>query len=146
MHRLIHHNAQLINELHDRLHDEFRKQPHGLAHKRACEEFNAKYDFLAFPGGYESGISKIEEGDPTAIEAALSFLEVRPYFFRSQYMRTKILRLLRHAPMTENQKARLLTIRQKKAERAGAANPHACGTFGTSAAEQPLVPKAGGDT
>jgi len=33
-----------------------------------------------------------------------------------------------------------------KAERAGAVNPHAFGTFGTSAAEQPLVPKASGDT
>lgn len=34
----------------------------------------------------------------------------------------------------------------KIAERTGAANPHAFGTFGTSAAEQPLVPKASGDT
>ena len=34
----------------------------------------------------------------------------------------------------------------KKAERADAANPHAFGTFGTSAAVQPLVPKASGDT
>jgi len=34
----------------------------------------------------------------------------------------------------------------KKAEQSDAVNPHAFGTFGTSAAEQPLVPKAGGDT
>jgi len=34
----------------------------------------------------------------------------------------------------------------KMAERAGAVNPHAFGTFGTSAPEQPLVPKASGDT
>ena len=34
----------------------------------------------------------------------------------------------------------------KIAEQADAVNPHACGTFGTSAAEQPLVPKASGDT
>jgi len=37
-------------------------------------------------------------------------------------------------------------IKIEKAEQAGAVNPHACGTFGTSAAEQPLVPKASGDT
>jgi hypothetical protein len=30
------------------------------------------------------------------------------------------------------------------AEQADALNHHACGTFGTSAAEQPLVPKACG--
>jgi hypothetical protein len=34
----------------------------------------------------------------------------------------------------------------KKAERAGAANPCAFGTSGTSAAEQPLVPEASRDT
>jgi len=34
----------------------------------------------------------------------------------------------------------------KTAERAGAANPHAFGTFGISPAEQALMPKASGDT
>jgi len=33
-----------------------------------------------------------------------------------------------------------------QSERAGAANPHAFGTFGISAAEQPRMPKASGDT
>ena len=35
---------------------------------------------------------------------------------------------------------------QYKAERTGAVNPHAFGTFGISAAEQPRMPKASGDT
>jgi len=39
--------------------------------------------------------------------------------------------------------ARKLT---KMSERAGAANPHACGTSGISAAEQPRMPEASGDT
>jgi hypothetical protein len=34
----------------------------------------------------------------------------------------------------------------QKAEQAGAANPCACGTSGTSAAEQPLVPEASRDS
>jgi phage FluMu protein Com len=38
------------------------------------------------------------------------------------------------------------SVMKNMVERAGAVNPHACGTFGTSAAEQPLVPKASGDT
>jgi peroxiredoxin len=37
-------------------------------------------------------------------------------------------------------------LRNQNAEQSDAVNPHAFGTFGTSAAEQPLVPKAGGDT
>jgi len=36
------------------------------------------------------------------------------------------------------------TNEAKKAEQADALNHHAFGTFGTSAAEQPLVPKASG--
>jgi len=41
---------------------------------------------------------------------------------------------------------RIAFHQRNESEQAGAANPHAFGTFGTSAAEQPWVPKASGDT
>src|ERR1035437_6940502 len=107
MHRLIEHNAKLITELHKRIHEEFRAQPHGPAHHEACREFHERYDGLAFPGGYAAGLRKIAEGDATAIEAALAFLEVRPYFFRSQYMMKKLTRLLKHATLSGSQSERL---------------------------------------
>ena len=40
----------------------------------------------------------------------------------------------------------VLELKRDKAERAGAANPHAFGTSGISAAEQPRMPEASGDT
>jgi hypothetical protein len=111
---LIQKNAQRITELRDRIWETFEafkqnKSSHyaGAAWSRACAEFHSEYDALAFPGGYEAGLKRIQAGDGRAIEDALTFLEVRPYFFRSQYMRTKLTRLLRHAPLTAQQAERL---------------------------------------
>ena len=110
MHALIKHNAQQIRDLHDRINQTFSEKPHGPEHKRACEEFHSRYDSLAFPGGYEAGLQKISEGDASTLDAALNFLEVQPYFFRSQYMRTKLIRLLKKANLTKPQETRFNNV------------------------------------
>ena len=117
MHRLIEHNAKLVTELHQRIHKEFRARPNSAAHRDACKEFHERYDGLAFPGGYESGLARLKDGDPATIEAALVFLEVRPYFFRSQYMMTKLTRLLNHATMSVGQRERFVKLRLKKVKK-----------------------------
>lgn len=103
-------NAKRVTELHDRIHGTFKLRdtsPEARAEwSRACDEFHGQYDALAFPGGYESGLLKIQAGDSRAIEDALAFVELRPYFFRSQYIRTKLTRLLKHAPLTARQTER----------------------------------------
>jgi hypothetical protein len=117
MHRLIEHNAKLITELRKRIDDEFQKQPHGPSHHAACKEFRERYDGLAFPGGYANGLVGLKEGDAQATEAALAFLEVRPYFFRSHYMMKKLTRLLKHAPLSGIQGERLERIRSAKSKK-----------------------------
>ncbi len=77
------------------------------AWQRACADFHSRFDRLAFPGGYESAGVRILAGDQAAIESALQFLEVRPYFFRSGYMRTALMRKLKRAVLTAPQAARL---------------------------------------
>ena len=114
MHRLIENSAKRITELHKRIHDEFRVLPHGPAHRAACKEFRERFDGLAFPGGYEAGLKKIEEGEAKAIEAALAFLEVRPYFFRSQYMAKKLTRQLKHVSLSAGQSERFEKIKSSK--------------------------------
>jgi hypothetical protein len=47
------------------------------------------------------------------MEAAICFLECRPYFFRSGYMFKDILRRCRRAPLSSKQAARLKTIEGK---------------------------------
>jgi len=103
-------NAKQIRDLHEQIGIAFTEKRGGLKHRQACDKFHSSYDSLAFPGGYEIGIRKINEGDLSSIETALCFLEVKPYFFRSQYMRTKLTRLLKKADLTKSQQSRLNNV------------------------------------
>jgi hypothetical protein len=96
-----------------------RQEPHPESRKlweRACAEFHARFDELAFPGGYETAGARILAGDPNAIEAALCFLELRPYFFRSGYMHRSLLRKAKRALLDSQQSARLRTILERQAQ------------------------------
>jgi hypothetical protein len=110
-------NAAEIVRLHSRIHETlpFRsKSSEGReAWERACAEFHARYDKLAFPGGYAGALEQILAGDPEAMEAAICFLECRPYFFRSGYTFKDILRKCKRAPLSEAQAARLNLILEK---------------------------------
>ncbi len=93
-----------INRLHKNIHRTF-KERHVNKHKlrewrKACEIFHARYSGLAFPGGWAGALTRIEESDQKTIEAALCFVEIRPYFFRSGYMFKDILRKLRRAELS----------------------------------------------
>ncbi len=114
---LIERNASELLRLHARVHETVKLRGRSPAEKRvweqACAEFHARYDELAFPGGYGGALERIVAGDPNAMEAAICFLEVRPYFFRSGYMFKDILRKARRAPLSSVQANRLAAIEQK---------------------------------
>lgn len=76
----------------------------------ACAEFHSRYNELAFPGGYEGAEARIAEGDRYTIEAALCFLESRPYFFRSGYMRQRLLRKMKRAAFTREESERFHAV------------------------------------
>jgi len=111
---LILSNAEEIRELLARIHETVRTRsssPEGLSNwKLACHAFHSRYGELAFPGGYSGALERIAAGDPATIEAALCFLEVRPYFFRSGYMFKDILRKTKRVPLPSNQAARLAQV------------------------------------
>jgi hypothetical protein len=111
---LIQTDARLLNELRSRVHDAPSGGDPGretqARHTAACAEFDARYDALAFPGGYEKGLGKLRENDPETIDAALAFLEVRPYFFRSQFIATKLRRMVKRATLNMRQKERLESV------------------------------------
>lgn len=113
-------NAEAINKLHSRIQETLKSRDKN-EHKHqewqsACNEFHAKYDSLAFPGGFEDAFERILGGDNKAMEAALCFAECRPYFFRSGYMFKDILRKLKKAPLDPGQKTRLNQVLESYAK------------------------------
>lgn len=125
---IIEANGREVARLHARIHETFALRDTSEAHRAqwsdACDEFHRRYDELAFPGGYEGAGRRILSGERNTIEAALCFLEVRPYFFRSGYMYDALLRKVKRAPLSEMQRVRLddvLRLRAAWIERKNAA-------------------------
>jgi hypothetical protein len=108
-------NAAEITRLRSRIDETFKERDKSVEKreewKRACEAFHLKYQALAFPGGEQSAAARILAGDAEAVEAALCFVEVRPYFFRSGYMYQDFLRKLNRAPLSKEQAARLTSVK-----------------------------------
>jgi hypothetical protein len=118
--RYIRESAQEIVRLRGRI-DELRAQiDHGEerrnAWRDACSEFHARYNQLAFPGGFDGAYERILEGDPIAMEAAICFLEVRPYFFRSGYIYKDLLHECKRAPLSPEQRARFIDLIERYGE------------------------------
>lgn len=111
---VIQRNAETIRRLRETIVETFSHRHEGEeandAWSEACAEFDRCYDALAFPGGYEDALQRLKRNDSETIDAALAFLEVRPYFFHSQYIATKLRRMLRRAILNDRQKQRLETI------------------------------------
>lgn len=103
------HSAEIVR-LHNRLHQTFDQRElsaeHETAWKQASTELQFSYDSLAFLGGLTGAYERILGGDPEAMESAVCFLEVRPYFFRSGYIYKDLLRKCKRAPLSPKQRLR----------------------------------------
>jgi hypothetical protein len=118
--RVIERAAVEINRLHATVHATSALRStssKALAEwKDACAQFHQRFDSLAFPGGYGTALTRIEAGDAAAIEAAICFLELRPYFFRSGYMFKTILRRMKRIPLRAEQKVRMESVLERQAQ------------------------------
>lgn len=114
MERLIRANADEINRLRQVIRDtagaRWRGPEERERHAAACAEFHKNYERLAFPGGYANALNRLAEHDPNTLDVVLTFLEVRPYFFRSGYMWKTLLKRAQRVPMGTKQHARLQKI------------------------------------
>lgn len=114
-------NASEINRLHRRIQETVKRRSESEEARdewtQACEEFHTRYDELCIPGGYHQDFhERISAGDQATIEAALCFLEVRPYFFRSGYHWKTILQKCKRAPMSKEQSERFAILLEKYLE------------------------------
>lgn len=116
----IRESERRINFLHSQIHETFKHRDESKHKFRewevACKEFHSNYDRLAFPGGLEGAYARILNGEPASVEAALSFIEVRPYFFRSGYMYKDLLRKLAKAPLEGKDLERYRVIKEAHVE------------------------------
>ncbi len=103
-------NAETINRLKKRIDETVKYRDKNDSKRKewekACADFHCQYNTLAFPGGVSGAYERIVSGEPKAVEAALSFIECRPYFFRSGYMFKELLRKLKKSPLDDGQKER----------------------------------------
>jgi hypothetical protein len=113
-------NAAELRRLQARVDETFARRGDGPEARRAWDqstaEFHARYDALAFPGGLSGVFERLLAGDEHTMEAALVFLEQRPYFFRSGYIQKKLLRYAKRAPFSGAQAQRLRVVLERSAE------------------------------
>jgi hypothetical protein len=135
MQSIIESNAALLRKLHETIRETFLHRSEGpeahAAWERACREFHERWDELAFPGGLQAGLRRIEAGDMQAIDTAIRYLELRPFYFRAQYIRNLFTRLIkRHAlpPKLQNRfdatRERLKSWQRARRERSDRLHHH----------------------
>jgi hypothetical protein len=111
MKQLILNNEKLLNDLHKQLLHAARNKANNLkTWQEAAQKFQESYDRLAFPGGLNRQLELLKKHDANAIDAALVYLQVNPYYFRSGYIKQQLAHLLKKAPLTKTHKERLLQI------------------------------------
>jgi len=119
--QLFEHNAAEIRRLHQAVNDTFKGRSDSKyameAWQRACAEFSARYDQLAFPGGLGSAFERLAACDPPTAETAVLFLELHPYFHRSQYIATKLVQFLKKLELRSDLQERFDAITTATRER-----------------------------
>ena len=114
-------DAARLRVLHSAIHSTFalrsKSDSHWETWKNACATFQASYDALAFPGGLERAFRLLKEGDLSVAETAVLYCEIRPYYFRSGYNRTKFIRLLSRLPLPLDQATRLARLKEENHRR-----------------------------
>jgi len=117
------HNAQVLRKLKNDIELSYpnrdRDEQHRLLWVNACERFHNSFDELAFPGGLTRELSLLKEADEQAIELAIRFLEVDPWFFRSGYIKEQLLRLIARVELSDNQQERLRSVILERIETGG---------------------------
>ena len=117
MQSIIESNASTLRELHETVNVTFQQRSGGpearAAWHKASREFHDRWDELAFPGGLRSGLKRIEAGDIKAIETAIRYLEIRPFYFRAQYTRDVFVRLIKRQALSARLQQRFDATRDR---------------------------------
>lgn len=102
-----------LNQLHRRVHE-----THSLRHQgntgfrdweMACREWHS-YQSPLDELWLDAFRQRVRAGEAEALNEAILFLEVDPWFFRSGYLKEKLLQSLKSAPLRERECVRLRNV------------------------------------
>jgi len=103
-------NSEELVRLQARIHSTFLSravsEEHWSQWKDACAECHQRFDMLVFPGGGKM-LLRVRENDPVALEAAVRFLAIDPYHFRSGYIKEYLWKWLLHCKLSRSARGRL---------------------------------------
>jgi hypothetical protein len=105
--------VELVEEKQDRLDEAVGDRHQGREAWARWEDAAREWHeamALLYPKEFWDGLERLRTGDPTAIEPAITFLEVDPWCFRSGYAKETILRLLKRANLSDEQAERLRSV------------------------------------
>lgn len=75
----------------------------------AVSRFRASID-AAYPHEFWDDYDRLRRNDWSGLESAIRFLEADPFFFRSGYVKARLLRLVKRAPLDKAQTKRLRAV------------------------------------
>jgi hypothetical protein len=106
-----------VARLHGRVHATFALRERSAEDREAwiaaAKEFRDRHDQLSFPGGWYGARERLRAGEPLAIEAAVCFLEVRPFFYHSGFIFKDLMRWCRSLPLAPEQTARHSKVQER---------------------------------
>ena len=107
-------NAARLRELHAAIKTTCKKRDEGVRQRQAweaaCRSFHESFNRLAFPGGLGEAMQSLKAGNLASLEMAVRFLEADPRFFRSGYIKADLIRHIRKAQLSNEQRMRLQQV------------------------------------
>jgi hypothetical protein len=109
----IRHEEQRSNEQRRRIHETWKRRGESREAwdewERACQEWHETPMRCFYLWDIEAR-GQMRRGERGALEDALLFLEVDPWFFRSGYLKERVLRHIKGAPLSERDAERLRKV------------------------------------
>lgn len=105
-HTQIKENTEEIMRLHNRINEIFRVKSKEEELKSACKEYHERFNELCYWNGIYDYRAEIRAGSLDAIEYAICFIEIRPYFPNSGYIFKDLMRVLKSIDLNTDLKQR----------------------------------------
>jgi hypothetical protein len=108
--------GRAVTEAHQLYNESFRLSkiyPVDSVLSEACTEAHRLWFTAidnAYPRGFGEDVQRLRAGDPSGMEAAVSFLEADPWFYRTGYIKSKLIRSIKATLLTPEYVKRLQKV------------------------------------